>query len=161
MRNFIITCTSSLLVTTAAIADSHAIGPGEELAKLVFGSIEDNEGGLADMGEFTSFGHEIFVSMDGNDDTKITFTEFTEWDFGFNFIAEDEGQQHAFETAQKILFAFWDEDGDGEISKSEYHKAMIADFQRADINGDAFLSEEEFLSGYIVNRAYRAAVTGQ
>ncbi len=38
---------------------------------------------------------------------------------------------------------------------------MIADFRSADIKDDAFLSEEEFLTGYIVNRAYRAAVAGK
>ena len=100
-------------------------------------------------------------SMDSDDDGNITPSEFKEWDFGFNFIAEDEGQQRAYDTAQKVLFAFWDRDGNGEISKSEYHKAMIADFRSADINDDAFLSEDEFLTGYVVVRAYRAAITGQ
>ena len=37
--------------------------------------------------------------------SEITLDEFKEWDFGFVFIAEDEGQQRAFDTAQKILFA--------------------------------------------------------
>jgi hypothetical protein len=160
MKNALIACAAGLLITSPSFAGTDDIGPGQELAKLIFGSIDSNSGGLADMGHFTAFGNDIFVSMDGNDDGKITLEEFQEWDFGFNFIAEDEGQQRAYDTAQKILFAVWDRDNNGEINGSEYHKSMTADFRRADINDDAFLSEDEFLQGYIVNRAYRAAVTG-
>ena len=161
MKTFLMTCTATLLIASPALSDSHAPGPGRDLAELIFGSIDISPDGLADMGAFTSFGDDIFVSMDSDDDGNITPSEFKEWDFGFNFIAEDEGQQRAYDTAQKVLFAFWDRDGNGEISKSEYHKAMIADFRSADINDDAFLSEDEFLTGYVVVRAYRAAITGQ
>lgn len=160
MKNAAIACATSLMISIPALADTNDIGPGQELAKLVFQSFEGADNGRADLGQFTDFGNDIFVSMDGDDDGNITLDEFKEWDFGFVFIAEDEGQQRAFDTAQKILFAFWDLDGDGQINGSEYHKSLIADFQRADINNDAFLSEEEFLRGYIVIRAYRAAVTG-
>ncbi|WP_424974953.1 signal transduction protein [Dinoroseobacter sp. S124A] len=161
MKTLAAICASNLLLVAPAIADMEEIGPGQELAKLVFGSIEARPNGLADMGEFTAFGNDIFVSMDADGSNTITFDEFTDWDFGFTFIAEDETQQRAYETAQMILFAFWDRDGDGDIDSSEYHKSMIADFRSADINGDAFLSEEEFLTGYIVNRAYRAALAGK
>lgn len=160
MKTLTAICATSLLFAVPAFANMDEVGPGKELAKQIFDSIEDKADGLADMAEFSSFGNDIFVSMDTDENTSITFAEFKEWDFGFNFIAEDEGQQHAYETAQKILFAVWDGDGDGRIGKSEYHKAMIADFRNADINDDAFLSEEEFLKGYIVNRAYSAALAG-
>jgi hypothetical protein len=85
--------------------------------------------------------------------------EFTSWDFGFNFIAEDAGQERAYETAQKIIFANWDHDADGEISQSEYHKSMVWDFRRADIDDNALLTQQEYLRGYVVNVAYRAALS--
>lgn len=160
MKTLLIACATSLLIATSVFAESDRMTPGKELAVLIFGSIKGDPDGLADMGEFISFGNDIFASMDADDNSSITLEEFKEWDFGFSFIAEDEGHQRAYDTAQKILFAFWDRDGNGKIGPSEYHKAMVADFRRADIDDNAFLSEEEFLMGYIVNRAYRAALTG-
>lgn len=158
-----LTATLGLLLAlpVGAAAQTDDPTPGRELAELVYGSIEDNPEGTADMGEFINFGRDIFVSMDYDESGTIDFGEFTEWDFGFNFIAEDEGQQRAYVTAQRILFSFWDRDADGEISENEYHQSMVSDFRRADTDNDAFLSRDEFLSGYIINVAYRAAIIGQ
>ena len=64
-------------------------------------------------------------------------------------------------VAQKVLFAFWDHDGNQEISRREYHKSMVWDFRRADMDDDALLTRDEFLNGYVINVAYRAALTGQ
>ncbi|MCF2870517.1 signal transduction protein [Octadecabacter sp. G9-8] len=154
-------CALVLALPSAGLAQSDAPTPGRDLAELIFGAIEDNPYGTADMGEFITFGEGIFVSMDYDESGSITFNEFTEWDFGFNFIAADEGQDRAYQTAQKVLFAIWDHDGNGEIGQQEYQKSMVWDFRRADTDGDAFLTRAEFLSGYIVNLAYRAAITGQ
>ena len=150
-----------LAFPVGALAQTDPPTPGRELAELVYGSFEDNPEGAADMGEFVSFGRDIFVSMDYDESRSIAFGEFTQWDFGFNFIAESEGQQRAYETAQRILFSFWDRDADGEISESEYHQSMISDFRRADTDNNALLTRDEFLSGYIINVAYRAAIIGQ
>ena len=161
MKTLTATCVLLLALPGAARAQSDDATPGRDLAELIYGSIEDNPDGAADMGEFVNFGQDIFISMDSNEDGSVDPSEFTEWDFGFNFIAEDEGQQRAYETAQKVLFAFWDRDANGEISRTEYHKSMVADFRRADTNDDAFLSRDEFLGGYVINVAYRAAIIGQ
>lgn len=150
-----------LALPTGVAAQTDAPTPGRELAELIYGSIEDSPEGAADMGEFVDFGRDIFTSMDYDESGSIDFTEFTEWDFGFNFIAEDEGQQRAYVTAQKVLFSFWDRDSDGKISENEYHQSMISDFRRADTDNDAFLTRDEFLRGYIINVAYRAAIIGQ
>lgn len=161
MRTLTATCVLLLTLPGASIAQSDDATPGRDLAELIYGSIEDNPNGAADMGEFINFGQDIFISMASNEDGSIDPVEFSAWDFGFNFIAEDEGQQRAYETAQKVLFAFWDRDANGEINRTEYHKSMVADFRRADTNGDAFLSRDEFLGGYVINVAYRAAIFGQ
>lgn len=154
-------CSLILLASTPNInAQEQDITPGRQLSEIIYGSIEENPNGRVDMGEFVDFGQDIFASMDFDDDGSIEFAEFKQWDFGFNFIAKDEGQQHAYQAAQKILFAVWDRDGDGKIKRREYHKAMIWDFTRADVDDNALLSREEFLKGYIVIVAYRAAITG-
>ena len=43
-------------------------------------------------------------------------------------------------------------------SKTEYRQSLSADFRRADFNNDAVLTEEEFLSGFSINVAARAAI---
>ncbi len=160
MRTLTAICALLLALPASGLAQSGESTPGRELAELVYGSIEDSPNGAADMGEFVDFGQEIFVSMDSDESGSISLGEFTEWDFGFNFIAEDAGQARAYETAQKILFAIWDHDADGEIARREYQKSMVWDFRRADTDDNALLTRDEFLSGYVVNLAYRAAITG-
>ena len=161
MKTLTAICVLLLALPGGAMAQPDDTTPGRDLAELIYGSIEDNPNGEADMGEFVAFGEDIFISMDTDESSSVDPMEFMAWDFGFNFIAEDEGQQRAYETAQKVLFAFWDRDANGEISRTEYHNSMVADFRRADTNNDAFLSRDEFLSGHVINVAYRAAIIGQ
>lgn len=161
MNSLTKTFTLLLALSGPAMAQSDGTTLGRELAELIYGSIEDNPSGGIDMGEFVNFGGDIFASMDSDESNSVDPEEFTEWDFGFNFIAEDSGQERAYETAQKILFAIWDHGADGEISRREYHKSMVWDFRRADVDDDAFLTQEEFLRGYVVNVAYRAAISGR
>lgn len=129
MEKLVKICVLVLASSTASVAQSDEKTPGRELAEIIFGSMEISPTSGADMGEFVSFGSDIFVSMDYDDNGSVNLEEFTTWDFGFNFIAEDEGQQRAYETAQKIVFAVWDHDGDGDISQREYHKSMVSDFR--------------------------------
>ena len=159
----LLSATCALLIAMAGpvLAQSDEMTPGRELADRIFGSMEENPAGSIDMGEFIHFGNDIFVSMDSDESKSISSTEFAEWDFGFNFIAEDAGQDRAYRTVQKILFSIWDHDGDGEIARREFHKSMVWDFRRADIDDDALLTYDEFMGGYVVIVAYRAAITGQ
>ena len=154
-------CALLLAFPAIGIAQSEETTPGRELAELIYGSIKNNPNDAADMGDFINFGQDIFVSMDFDESGSIDLGEFTEWDFGFNFIAEDEGQDRAYQTAQKVIFAIWDRDGDGKVGRQEYNKSMVWDFRRADTDDDAFLTRDEFLEGYVINLAFRAAITGQ
>ena len=155
------TCAALLALANPALAQTSDMPAGRELAETVFASIGNDPNGRIDMGEFTEFGRLIFASMDHDENAAVDAGEFTTWDFGYNIIADDTGQSRAYETAQKILFAFWDRDGDGAISRSEFHQSMVWDFRRADVDDDAFLTKGEFLRGYVVNTAYRAALTGR
>lgn len=161
MKKLAAVCALIFSSSAATVAQSEEMTPGRELAEIIFGSMEINPTAGADMGDFVSFGSDIFVSMDYDDSGSVHLKEFMGWDFGFNFIAEDEGKKRAYETAQKIVFAVWDHDGNGDVTQREYHKSMVSDFRRADTDDDALLSRNEFLNGYIINVAYRAALTGK
>ncbi|UWR42389.1 signal transduction protein [Phaeobacter inhibens] len=159
--------TLALLLTLIApvaaplAAQSTETTPGQELSDLIFGSIGDGSTAEIDMGQFVDFGRSIFTSIDSNEDGAIAQGEFIEWDFGFEFIADEKGRQQAFQAARNILFANWDRNSDGTIDLREYHRAMAWDYRRADTNDDAFLSREEFLRGYTVIKTYRAALSEQ
>ncbi|MEJ8563535.1 signal transduction protein [Yoonia sp. GPGPB17] len=161
MKKIFLITTMLSVMATIAVSQETETTPGRDLAETVFGSIEEHPNGIIDSGEFVNFEDTIFVSMDSDENLSLDFEEFTVFDFGFIQFADEANQKRAYETAQRIHFAFWDRDGDGTIGRREYHQSMIADFRRADLDGDALLTRDEFLSGYVVNIAYRAAITGQ
>ncbi|MEP3300271.1 MAG: signal transduction protein, partial [Pseudoruegeria sp.] len=146
---------ASLAVPAAAIAETNE---GRDLSKLAFSSVDTAERGYIDQGEFTNFGSDIFFSMDANDDDQMSLGEFLSWGFGMEQVAEEAGRADAYETAMRVVFAFWDRNGDNKITRTEYRQSLAADFRRADANNDAVLSEEEFLGGFSVNIAARAAI---
>jgi len=131
---------------------------GRRLAGLAFGSIDARDRGYVDMGEFTNFGADVFFSMDGNEDGKLTIDEFMAWDYGMALVAEDRDRVEAYETALRVVFAFWDRNGDGEISRMEHRQSLVFDFRRADTNDDVLLTEGEFTSSCSVMVALRAAL---
>ena len=147
--------TAALAVPVTAIAQT---GEGRDLARLAFKSVDQDERGFIDQGEYTNFAGDVFVSMDYDENSKLSLDEFLSWGFGLEQVAEKAGRADAFETAMRVVFAFWDRDGDTQITKTEFRQSIAADFRRADFNNDAVLSEEEFLSGFSINIAARAAI---
>lgn len=133
---------------------------GKALAELAFKSITDGDDSrdFIDLGEFYNFGDLIFTSMDANDDNKLSPEEFSSWDFGFSNIAEKRNRMAAYKTALRVIFAFWDRNGDGMISREENRKSAISDFQRADLNNDSVVTKDEFIHGFTVMIALRTAL---
>ncbi len=146
---------TALTTQTAAYAQE---SPGRDLAKLAFSSVDSAERGYIDLGEFSAFGADVFFSMDYDENNKLSLDEFLSWDFGMSQVAEDAGRAEAYETALRVVFAFWDRNGDNQISKTEHRQSLVADFNRADTDNNAVLSEAEFLGGFSVNVAARAAI---
>jgi len=131
---------------------------GRRLAELAFSGLDTADRGYIDMGEFSNFGNDVFASMDSDENGSLSIGEFMSWDYGMSEIAEELGRVEAYETALRVVFAFWDRDGDGNISRTEHRKSLYSDFQRADTDNDALLTQEEFTSGFSVMVALRAAL---
>lgn len=123
-----------LIATISAInpALGDEIHEGRRLAELAFSSLDSANRGYIDQGEYSNFGSDVFVSMDFDDSGKLSLSEFLGWDFGMRLAAEEAGREAAYETALRVVFAFWDRDGDGEITPREHRLSLNADFQRAD-----------------------------
>ena len=153
--------TMTAIIAAVAIASpafSETKTEGRQLAELAFESVDETGRGYVDQGQMSNFGEDIRVSMDANDDGKITQDEWLGWDFGFSNIAETENKELAYRTALRVVFSFQDRDGNGEISGAEWRKAATRDFQQADLNGDALLDKGEFLGGFPVINAIKAAL---
>lgn len=147
---------ATLILASSAFAEEKT--EGRLLAELAFDSVDSEGRDFIDMGEFTNFGMSVFAGMDYDDNDKITLKEFMAWDIGMKPIAEQAGRIAAYETALRVVFAFWDRNGDGDISKTEHRQSMASDFRRADGDKNAILTKEEFTTGYSVMIAMRAAI---
>ncbi|MEQ8401673.1 MAG: hypothetical protein RIB53_09650 [Roseitalea porphyridii] len=131
---------------------------GREVAEQTFASIDEEGRGYIHMGDMERFRAGMFAGMDYDNDLKVTFAEFSAWDTGFGEVAEEEGRPDAFITATKIVFSFWDRNADFVLTDGEMRSSINADFQRADIDDDGLLSQEEFLQSFGIIVAFRAAI---
>ncbi len=152
---FVAALTVAIAAPVAALSEENE---GRQLAELAFKSIDGADRGFIDLGGYTNFGTDVFVSMDGDDSGKISLAEFMGWGYGMQPLAEKRDRADAYETALRVVFAFWDRNGDNQISKTEHRQSLISDFRRADTDNDAVLTEAEFLSGFSVMVALRAAI---
>ncbi len=146
------------LMMFASGAFAQSASEGKELAELGFAAVDRHGVGHVNHGDMEAYRNLVFVSMDADDNGKIELPEFLLWDYGFAALAEDRDRVDAYETAKKIVFSFWDRDGDGAITETEHRHAIILDFRRADLDDNMLLTEEEFLGGFSIMVAFRAAL---
>lgn len=131
---------------------------GRRVAETIFTGMDAGGHGYVTMGEVERFRDSAFAGMDFDGDERVTYAEFATWDPGFRRVAEDLGRADAYATASKIVFAIWDRDGDGGLSAREFRTSIVHDFRRADGDDDARLTQDEFLTGFPIIVAMRAAI---
>lgn len=156
MRSVFVAIAMAMAVAMPAGAEEQP--DGRALALLSFEALDKAEKGYLDQGDMEVARRDIFASMDADDSNRLEQSEFLNWGYGFQTIAEDEGKKLAYDTALKVVFSFWDRDGDGQITPTEHRKAVMADFNRADLNANAVLEKSEFLGSFSVFVAIRAAL---
>jgi len=146
------------LAIMPSLAAAQTISEGLRLAEVTFESVDTAGRGYVDMGNMENFRRLVFVSQDADDNHRVSLQEYLEWDYGFSNLAAETNRELAYITALKVVHSFWDLNGDGEVSEAEHRRSIMADFSRADLNNDAILSKEEFISGFSVLVALRAAL---
>ncbi|WP_224816956.1 EF-hand domain-containing protein [Hasllibacter sp. MH4015] len=147
-----------LLALSGPALTQEAGSEGREVGQTVFATIDASNRGAIHAGELEDFRDAVFASMDTNGDRRVPFEEFVAWDPGFARVAEEAGRLDQYTTAARIVFAFWDRDGSGEMTEQEMRFAMVQDFRRADLDDDTLLTEDEFLQGFPIMVAMRAAI---
>jgi Ca2+-binding EF-hand superfamily protein len=148
---------AALVLTLAqpALAED---SPGKALAEATFKQIDANADGAIPIDELQAFRELVMVSMDADADGSVNLPEFQGWDFGFVNIAEESDKLEGFGTAQKMIFDFWDRDNDQKITDDEMGAAMVREMAYADLSADGTLDVTEFITGFSVMIAYRAAL---
>ncbi|MGJ3265498.1 MAG: hypothetical protein ACFE0R_19945 [Salinarimonas sp.] len=131
---------------------------GRTVGETIFSTMAAEGREAIHAGDLERFRDSVFVGMDHDEDGVVTYPEFAAWDPGFAIVAEEVGRSDAYTTASKIVFAVWDRDGDGGLTAPEMRFAMAADFRRADLDDNALLTRDEFIQGFLVMVAMRAAI---
>lgn len=131
---------------------------GRVVGNAIFDTMDLTDRGAVHMGEIEDFRSRVFLGMDSDASRRVTYEEFAMWDPGFAQIAADLGRSGAYTTASKIIFAFWDRDANGDLDEAEMRLAMTSDFRRADLDDDGLLTRAEFIQGFPIMVAMRAAI---
>ena len=132
--------------------------PGQALAALTFKQIDADADQSVTLAELQGFGVDVLTSMDADDDVSITMPEFQAWDFGFVDIADEADKMEGYGTAQRMMFDLWDRDNDQKITADEMQAAMAREAAYADLDGNNALSADEFVTGFGMMVALRAAL---
>lgn len=142
---------STIFASMAAVAiafPATAWESGQELSAVLFESIDTTANGILDYAEITRMANDIAFSTDSDGDEQITLDEFMGWDFGFAYLAENEGEGDTFGAVKRVMFAVIDLDSDGVVDAREWRLNTRWNFERADLDGDSALTEDEFLNGW-------------
>ncbi|AGI69193.1 hypothetical protein OAN307_c37340 [Octadecabacter antarcticus 307] len=131
---------------------------GRAVGETIFDSLDANRRATIHVGDIEKFRASVFSGMDYDTNGKVTYTEFSGWDPGFARVAEAEGRSDAYTTAPKIIFAFWDRNGDGDLTQPEMRSSLSSDVRRADFDDDGLLTRAEFIQGFPLMAAMRAAI---
>ena len=131
---------------------------GRAVGETIFVTMDQTGRGAIHMGDLEEFRDSVFAGMDYDGDGRVTYEEFASWDPGFARVAQETGRADAYVTASRIVFAFWDRNADGALTAREMRFAMSSDFRRADVDDDGLLTQEEFIQGFPIMVAMRAAI---
>lgn len=149
------TCATLMFLTPV---QAQTTEPGRALAETLFATMDQTGRGAIHAGDLEGFRDSVFAGMDRDQSRGVTYDEFAAWDPGFRQIAAEAGRESEYVTASRVVFAFWDRDGDGTMTEPEMRGAMNADFRRADLDDDGLLTEVEFIQGFPIMVAMRAAI---
>lgn len=136
-------------VALALPGSAHAQNSGRELAQITFSSTDQNGDGVLTVSEVSEMAQNIALSMDTNGDQTLSLPEFLDWDFGFHYLAEQEDTADRYAGVKRIMFALQDLNSDGSIDPTEARITTFWSFDRADLDNDRVLSEDEYLNAWM------------
>lgn len=132
----------------------------DDLNLTVFQSVDANEDGMVSRREVEHFRDLVMLSMDSNDDEKVTLLEYMIWDLGWDELAEKRGRLTRYRQARADVFQVWDRDGDGNLSLSEQMLSQARDFYSASDASNVPMDLGKFSTRLRIMAAMNEAVAG-
>lgn len=152
---------AALLSLTLSLGAQSAFAVEGELEKLdhgTFVSVDLNNDKKISRQEILHYADLVFLSMDSDSNDELTKKEFSAWDAGYLQLAERMGRKSQFDQAKNEVFSSRDLNGDSKLIHDEFSASALYDFYKADANKDRTLSKEEFLNNYYTLKSLRAVV---
>ena len=143
IKTIIITSTSALMITGAAVAKDGDRKHGKRGLQQMIEKIDTDKSGSISMEEFINLGAGKMVSADKDGDGILTADEIQAG-------MEAERQRRRLERMTRRL----DIDGDGTVTVAELKEMQAKKFAVLDVNSDGSLSEDE-LKKIRKKRGYR------
>lgn len=137
-----------LLGSLASPMPAAARETGRDLSDVHFADIDTSGIGLLDLGEVSAMAESIAYSADGDENDKISLDAFMALDFGYAYLADQEGAAEPYAAVKRVILAVPDLDGDMELDAREMRLGTRWSFERAGFDGNAMLTESEFLNGW-------------
>lgn len=117
-------------------------GPGKR-GKPSFEQLDSDKNGSVSPAEMQAQVNQHFTAMDGNKDGKVTQQEADAFMAGKRAEHQAKHAEHA-----KERFAKQDANKDGKLSKDELSKMPGDWFERLDLNGDKFVTQDEMAEAH-------------
>ncbi|WP_299664741.1 hypothetical protein [uncultured Ruegeria sp.] len=149
---------AALILILPLVSVAQDLSKDQLLAELTFDDLDQHGNGFIHLGHVEEFRQFVFGSMDQDEDGHLNIEEWVRWDYGFRVLSTELDRVEAYETALKVMFAVADRNGDELVSETEHRKNSLAAFERADLNNDELLTEDEYLGGFTILVAIRAAL---
>ena len=146
-----------------ALAGSPALALDPELTDInrtAFDTIDVNGDGQLSHREIDQYRGLVMLSQDADDDGIVSFDEYMAWDMGWRAIAEARGSASSLRDARTAVFAFWDKDGNGQLSPAEQMMSQTTDFYTATGNTNRPLDFDSFAGRLRIIAEMNAALTG-
>ncbi len=136
-------CVPASLPAAATPFDAEVIAVAQNLTS----GMDENNDGVITSQEAAIYAVFAGISMDTNSDGLVQRAEFMNWDPGFQWLADKRGTGSSFRQLKGELFAHWDANSDGAVSRTEMVDIARSEFALSDRDGDLKVDTRDLPKG--------------
>ena len=144
----VVSLASVLAVLGADISLAQSGGGGRGMMQR-FEALDENGDGQISASEAAEWRDTVFVTMDSDDDGKLTREEYMEVQLGQGADSDQRGPRYAERQAEKdAQYTVMDADKDGFVTKEQFMSNGQIQFSSADADKDGVVTMPEFIASH-------------
>lgn len=121
-------------------------GGGQGMAER-FQALDTDADGRLSAAEAAEWRETVFVTMDADDDNRLSLEEYMTVQLGQGADPDQRGPRYEERQAEKeAAFVEMDEDGDGFVTREQFLAGGEQNFSDADADGDGYVTLPEFIA---------------